>query len=253
MIRRSLCIEAPPTHQPTEGVNHSLRFVASNNKSKIYSERFIGAQPCWDLVGSHDDDGDESICGRTGFLILSSYYLILSWSYILYLLRGSHHDSSDDGDESIAVGQQPVGGLGAARLLPLGRTDAGRERGGGGGVAPRLLPLHRLLDLLLDDVFMSLHGGGAQRSSGGPHGALRSHTELRGGHKEPRGATRSSEELRGGTRSPEEPHGARRSYTEPGGATRSPEELRGGTRSPEEPQPESTGPVFVCKQTRISW
>lgn len=34
----------------------------------------------------------------------------------------SHHDSSDDGDEGVAEGQQSVGGLGAAVGLSVGRT-----------------------------------------------------------------------------------------------------------------------------------
>ena len=84
-----------------------------------------------------------------------------------------YHDGGDDGDERIAVGQQSVGGLGAAVALTVGRSDALQERGGGGCVAPRGPLLHLLLDVVLDDVavVVGLHGGGArgpQRTERGP-------------------------------------------------------------------------------------
>lgn len=76
--------------------------------------------------------------------------------------RVSYHDSGDNGDESIAVGQQSVGGLGAAVALSLGRTDALQE-GGGSCVAPRTFLLHLLLDVMLYDVAVVVfpHPGGA--------------------------------------------------------------------------------------------
>lgn len=75
----------------------------------------------------------------------------------------SYHDSSDDGDEGITVGQQPVGGLGAAVALSVGRTDALQERGGR-CVAPRPFLLHLLLDVVLNDVAVVVfpHRGGAR-------------------------------------------------------------------------------------------
>lgn len=90
--------------------------------------------------------------------------------------RRSHHRSTwtlyhyggDDGDEGVAVGQESVGGRGAAQGLSVGRSDALREQGGGGGgggggsAAPRLLLLHLLLDVVLYDVAV-LHRGGATR------------------------------------------------------------------------------------------
>ena len=85
-----------------------------------------------------------------------------------------YHDSGDDGDEGIAVGQQPVGRLGAAVAVSVGRSDAPRERGGGGScVAPRALLLHLIVDVVLNDVagVVPLHGGGAtgrQRTQRGP-------------------------------------------------------------------------------------
>lgn len=73
-----------------------------------------------------------------------------------------HHDGGDDGDEGIAVGQQPVGGLGAAVSVSVGRTDAVQERGGG-SVTPRFFLLHVLLDVVFYNVavVVSLHRGGA--------------------------------------------------------------------------------------------
>lgn len=73
-----------------------------------------------------------------------------------------HHDGGDDGDEGIAVGQQPVGGLGAPPGLSLRRTDAVQE-GGRGRVTPRFLLLHVLLDVVFYDVavVVALHRGGA--------------------------------------------------------------------------------------------
>lgn len=84
-----------------------------------------------------------------------------------------YHDGGDDGDEGVAVGQESVGGRGAAQGLSVGRSDALREqRGGGGGggggsrsAAPRLLLLHLLLDVVLYDVAV-LHPGGATREQG---------------------------------------------------------------------------------------
>lgn len=75
--------------------------------------------------------------------------------------RAYHHDGGDDGDEGIAVGQQPVGGLGAAVRVSVGRSDAVQERGGG-RVTPRLFLLHVLLDVVFYDVavVVSLHRGG---------------------------------------------------------------------------------------------
>lgn len=76
----------------------------------------------------------------------------------------SYHDGSDDGDEGITVGQQSVGGLGAAVARAVGRTDALQERGGR-SVAPRLFLLHLLLDVVLDDVAVVVvfpHRGGAR-------------------------------------------------------------------------------------------
>lgn len=68
----------------------------------------------------------------------------------------SYHDGGDDGDEGVAVGQQSVGGLGAAVALSVERRDALC-------VAPRALLLHLLLDMVLYDVavVVARHGGGA--------------------------------------------------------------------------------------------
>lgn len=73
-----------------------------------------------------------------------------------------HHDGGDDGDEGIAVGQQPVGGLGAAVGVSAGRSDAVQERGGG-RVTPRFFLLHLLLDVVFYNLALvvSLHPGGA--------------------------------------------------------------------------------------------
>ncbi|KAA8592468.1 hypothetical protein FQN60_017923, partial [Etheostoma spectabile] len=84
----------------------------------------------------------------------------------------SHHDGGDDGDESITVGQQSVGGLGAAVALSVGRSDALQERGGS-CVAPRAFLLHLLLDVVLYDFAAVVfpHRGGAkgpQRTQEGP-------------------------------------------------------------------------------------
>lgn len=73
-----------------------------------------------------------------------------------------YHDGGDDGDEGIAVGQQPVGGLGAAGSGPVGRSYAVQERGGG-RVTPCVFLLHVLLGVVFYDVavVVSLHRGGA--------------------------------------------------------------------------------------------
>jgi len=65
-----------------------------------------------------------------------------------------------------------VGGLRAAVVLPVGRSHAARERGAGGGVAPRALPpllLHlHLLDVVLNDLAVDvfLHLGPREREGG---------------------------------------------------------------------------------------
>lgn len=73
-----------------------------------------------------------------------------------------YHDGGDDGDEGIAVGQQPVGGLGTAVSVSVDRSHAVHERGGG-RVTPRSFLLHVLLVVVLYNVavVVSLHGGGA--------------------------------------------------------------------------------------------
>lgn len=73
-----------------------------------------------------------------------------------------YHDGGDDGDEGVAVGQQPVGGLGPAVSASVGRTSA-VQGGGGGRVHPCVFLLHLLLDVVFYDVavVVSLHGGGA--------------------------------------------------------------------------------------------
>lgn len=81
-------------------------------------------------------------------------------------LRVSHHDGGDDGDERVAVGQQPVGGLRAS--LPVGRGHAARARGG--GAAPRALLLHLLLDVVLDDLAVGGVRHRGRRGGGGGGG-----------------------------------------------------------------------------------
>lgn len=73
-----------------------------------------------------------------------------------------YHDGGDDGDEGIAVGQQPVGGLGPAGRVPGGRSDAVQEPGAG-RLPSGVLLLRLLLDVVFDHVavVVSLHGGGA--------------------------------------------------------------------------------------------
>lgn len=75
-----------------------------------------------------------------------------------------YHHGGDDGDEGVAVGQQSLGGLGAAVAISVGRSDALRERRGGGCVTPRLVLLHLLLQVVLYDVavVVSLHRRGAR-------------------------------------------------------------------------------------------
>ncbi len=92
----------------------------------------------------------------------------------------SYHDGGDDGDEGIAVGQQSVGGLGAAVALSVGRSDALQERGGGGSVAPRAFLLHLLLDVVLYDVavVVSPHRGGAKGAHRTQQRAWTRRTEL---------------------------------------------------------------------------
>lgn len=92
--------------------------------------------------------------------------------WLIFRCKGvSHHDSGDNGDEGIAVGQQSVGGLGAAVALSVGRTDALREGGGGRSVAPRPSLLHLLLDVVLYDVAVVVFphrgaNGGGYRGAG---------------------------------------------------------------------------------------
>lgn len=76
---------------------------------------------------------------------------------LLLLLPPHYHDGGDDGDEGIAVGQEPVGGLGTAAGVSV------QERGGGSAAPPGLLLLHVLLHVVLDNVavVVSLHRGGA--------------------------------------------------------------------------------------------
>lgn len=76
-------------------------------------------------------------------------------------LKG-YHDGGDDGDEGIAVGQQAVGGLGAAASVSVGRRHAAQERGGG-RLAPGLFLLRILFDVVLYNVtvVVPLHRGAA--------------------------------------------------------------------------------------------
>lgn len=73
-----------------------------------------------------------------------------------------YHDGGDDGEEGIAVGQQPVGGLGTAVSVSVDRGYAIQERRGG-RVTPRFFLLHVLLVAVLYNVavVVSLHRGGA--------------------------------------------------------------------------------------------
>ena len=91
----------------------------------------------------------------------------------------SHHDGGYDRDERITVGQQSVGGLGAAVALSVGRSDALQERGGR-GVTPCGLLLHLLLDVVLYDVAFVVftHRGGARDPQRTQEGAWTRWTEL---------------------------------------------------------------------------
>lgn len=49
----------------------------------------------------------------------------------------THHDGGDDGEECVAIGQEPLRGLGAAAQLPASPAPAKRWRSGERSVVPR--------------------------------------------------------------------------------------------------------------------